>query len=181
MQASTVENPTVKFATMLSGGSLASWSVTWSARTTNVQLSPQTKSASGSIVNVVGPPLTAAVCVPLSEQESVYQAPVTFTASVNVTVTFVSTGTLEAPSAGTVLATAGAASGGGVLRGFGAPIVKSALLLSVSCAPFDFRSAAVVFERLAVGARLGAVGRGAVSRRSRRARSGRSRSASSSC
>jgi hypothetical protein len=53
------------------------------------------------------------------------------------------------PSGGTVDATVGA---GSLLRGLGAPTSKSARLLSVSCAPFCFRRAAVVFERLGVGA-----------------------------
>ena len=91
-----------------------------------MQLSPSTKFAPGSSVNVVGPPDTVAVWVPLREQERVNHEPETFTFSVNAISTLLSSGTLEAPFAGTVLATAGAASGGGVLRGLGAPMVKSA-------------------------------------------------------
>ena len=44
-----------------------------------------------------------------------------------------------------------AANGKALLRGFGVPTTKSALLLSVSCAPSDLRSAAVVLLKLGVG------------------------------
>src|ERR671939_873608 len=104
---------------MLSGGSVASWSVTF------------------------------AVWLPLDPHEIENQLPVTFTASVNVIVTLLDSATLAAPSAGLVLETAGAWSP--VLRGLGAPTVKSALLLSVSTLPLPFRSAAVVLLSVAVG------------------------------
>ena len=93
VQALTVEKPTVKLATMLSGGSLESTSLTWFARTTNVQISPWIKSLSGLTVKVVGPPVNTAVWLPLNLQESVYHALVTLTGSVKVTLTFVSVGT----------------------------------------------------------------------------------------
>ena len=38
------------------------------------------------------------------------------------------------------------------LRGFGAPLTKSLLLLSVSCAPFSLRSAAVEFDSVGAAA-----------------------------
>src|ERR687886_1525513 len=125
---------------MLSGGSVASWSVTLAAKTVTVHVSEPTKSDSGSSVKVVGPPLTAAVWAPLELHEIENQLPVTFTGSLNVIVTLLFSATLPAPSAGLVLVTAGAWSPG--LRGFGAPTGKSALLLSVSTVPPPFPSAA---------------------------------------
>src|SRR5437588_7782503 len=143
---------------MLSGGSLVSWSVTFAAKTVTVQVSPWTKSVLGSRVNVVGPPLTVALCPPLVAQEIEYQLPVTSTGSVNVMETFAFTATSVAPFAGDVLATAGAASlpqiwvGVSVVRGAGAPAAKSAELLSVSWQPPLLRRAAVVFVRPGAGA-----------------------------
>src|SRR5919202_5717153 len=134
---------------MLSGGSVASWSVTFAAKTVTVPVSEPTKSLSGSGGNVVGPPLAVAVWPPLEPHEIENQLPVTCTASLNVIVTLLARATLPAPSAGLVLVTAGAWSP--VLRGFGAPTVKSALLLSVSTVPPPFRSAAVVLLSVAVG------------------------------
>src|SRR5215207_9028486 len=80
-QTSNAVNPTAKSAVMLSGGSFPSTSVTWAAKTVTVQTSPSTKSASGLSVNVVGPPLTTAVCVPLSVQVMSDHEPVTLTGS----------------------------------------------------------------------------------------------------
>src|SRR5256885_1734656 len=85
---------------MLSGGSVASWSVTFAAKTVTVHVSEPTKSASGSSVNVVGPPLAAAVWPPLEEQEIENQLPVTFTGSLKVIVTLLSSATLAPPFAG---------------------------------------------------------------------------------
>src|SRR5438874_4290752 len=98
-------------AAIVSGGSTASWSVTWLAMTVTVQLSLFAKSASGFSVKAVGPPLALAVCAPLVAQEIVYQLPATSTGSPKVTVTSALTATLVAPPAGDVLETAGAASG----------------------------------------------------------------------
>lgn len=59
------------FAAMLSGGSLVSWSATCAANTVRVQVSPLAKSAVGSIVKAVGPPVTtvsATLRVPLVGQ-----------------------------------------------------------------------------------------------------------------
>src|SRR5919199_3402542 len=134
---------------MLSGGSVASWSGTFAAKTFTVHVSEPAKSASGLSVKVVGPPLTVAVWPPLELQVIEYQLPVTFTGSLNVIVTSELSATLPAPSAGFVLETTGAWSP--LLRGFGAPTVKSALLLSVSTVPPPFRSAAVVLLSVAVG------------------------------
>src|SRR5919206_2768685 len=108
---------------MLSGGSVASWSVTFAAKTVTVQVSEPAKSLSGSSVKAVGPPLTVAVWPPLELQEIEYQLPVTFTGSLNVIVTLLFNATSPAPLAGLVLETVGAWSP--VLRGFGAPTVKS--------------------------------------------------------
>src|ERR687885_1532771 len=134
---------------MLSGGSVASWSVTFAAKTVTVQVSEPTKSVSGSSVNVVGPPVAVAVWPPLDVQEIENQLPVTFTGSLNVIVMLLFRATLPAPSVGLVLETVGAWSP--VLRGFGVPTLKSALLLSVSTVPPPFRSAAAVLLRVAVG------------------------------
>src|SRR6185436_7842862 len=75
---------------MLSGGSPASASVTCAAMTVTVQVSPPVKSLSGSIVNVVGPPLRLYECVPDVVHEIVNEEPPALTASSNVTVTLVS-------------------------------------------------------------------------------------------
>src|ERR671935_1680771 len=104
---------------MLSGGSTASWSVTFAAKTVTVHVSEPTKSASGSSVKVVGPPLTAAVWPSLELQEMENQLPVTFTGSLNVIVMLLDSATSPAPFAGLVLDTVGAWSP--LLRGFGAP------------------------------------------------------------
>src|SRR5213076_2218756 len=121
---------------MLPGGSFVSRSVTFAANTVTVQLSEPTKSESGSSVNVVGPPLTVAVWPPLELQEIEYQLPVPFTGSLKVIVTLLFRATSPAPFAGLVLDTVGAWSP--LLRGFGVPTVKSALLLSVSTLPPPF-------------------------------------------
>src|SRR5919201_3346829 len=134
---------------MLSGGSVASWSVTFAAKTVTVHVSEPVKSVSGSSVNVVGPPLAVAVWPSLELHEIENQLPVTFTGSLKVIVMLLFRATSPALFAGLVLETVGAWSP--VLRGFGAPTVKSALLLSVSTLPPPFRSAAVVLLSVAVG------------------------------
>src|ERR671935_2223792 len=136
---------------MLSGGSFVSWSVTFAAKTVTVQVSPWTKSAVGSSVKVVGPPLTDVVWPSLVPHEIEYQLPVTSTGSVKVMEMFALTATSVAPFAGEVLETAGAASVGQMktglrrVRGAGAPAVKSAPLLSVSWQPELFRESDVLF------------------------------------
>src|SRR5918912_4090017 len=92
---------------MLSGGSIMSWSVTFAAKTVTVHVSEPVKSLSGSSVNVVGPPLAAAVWPPLELHEIENQLPVTFTGSLNVIVTLLFSATSPAPFAGVVLDTAG--------------------------------------------------------------------------
>src|SRR5205085_1332359 len=99
-----------KSAPMLSGGSSVSWSVTEAAITVSVQDSEFAKSTSGSSVKLVGPPLTAAACVPLVAHESVYHEPVTFTGSLKVTATFAFVATPSAPPTGDVVVTDGALS-----------------------------------------------------------------------
>src|SRR6476646_7990371 len=142
---------------MLSGGSEVSWSATFAAKIVTLHDSPSAKSVSGSSVNVVGPPETAAVWVPLDAQEIENHEPETFTGSLKVTVIFASAATPPAPFDGEVEATAGAVSVGQgwmvetVFRGDGAPAVKSLPLLSVSTQPAAFRSAEVVFESVAAG------------------------------
>jgi hypothetical protein len=113
-------NDHTSFAAIVSGGSFVSWSLTFAATIVAVHVSAVTKSLSGSSVNVVGPPVAVAVCAPLVVQLSVYHEPVTLTGSLNVTVTFASTGTSEAPAAGDRPATDGASSAVPLLRGFGA-------------------------------------------------------------
>src|SRR3989442_726559 len=95
---------------MLFGGSTVSWSVTSDASTVTVQLSENEKSDVGSSVNVVGPPLWAAVCEPLVMHTIVNQVLETFTGSLNVTVMVVLKPTPTAPSSGEVAVTAGAVS-----------------------------------------------------------------------
>src|SRR5690349_17969453 len=137
---------------MLSGGSFVSWSVSLAAKTVAVQLSPCVKSESGSSVKDVGPPEAVAVCVPLATHEIEYHEPVTLTGSLKVIATFEPTGMPEAPSPETVLATLGAVSalqswnGEAVFRGVGAPVEKSAALLSLSMQPEPFRRSAFVFD-----------------------------------
>ena len=57
-----------------------SWSDGAAATIVRVQASPATKSMVGSIVKVVGPPVTAPRWLPETLQARVNQAPVTFTA-----------------------------------------------------------------------------------------------------
>ena len=104
-----VANDHVKFAAIASGGSCVSWSVTFAATMVTLQLSPEAKSAEGSSVNVLGPPLTVAVRGPLAHAMP-YQLGDTFTGSEKVTVMFEPTPTPVAPAAGTVVVTDGAIS-----------------------------------------------------------------------
>src|SRR5687768_12116170 len=106
----TVVKPNEKSDAMLSGGSSVSWSVTWLAKTVAVQAWPPAKSASGSSVKVVGPPLATAVWAPLELHAIENQLPVTSTGSLKVIVTFEPSGTLKAPSVGFVEETVGAGS-----------------------------------------------------------------------
>ena len=135
---------------MLSGGSVASWSVTFDAWTLTVQVSFAAKFAVGSRVKVVGPPLAVAGCAPVVPQEMAYQLLVTFTGSLNVIVTLESRATPVVPGAGIDELTVGAASPMMLLRGLGVAAAKSALLLSVSMRPSSRRKAARV--ELKVGA-----------------------------
>src|SRR5215208_6144725 len=107
-----------------------------------VQVSVAAKSVSGLSVNVVGPPLTVAVCEPLALHEIPYHEPLGVTGSVNVISMLPERATSVAPAGGVVAETAGARSP--LLRGSGAPTVKSATLLSVSVAPPAARLAEVV-------------------------------------
>src|ERR1051326_1701552 len=96
---------------MLSGGSFASASVTPAARTVTVQVSPCVKSTVGSSVNVaLGLELVENVCAPEVAQLMVKLAPLAFTGSLKLTVTFVAAPTLVAPFAGVVELTLGAVS-----------------------------------------------------------------------
>src|SRR5712691_1762294 len=105
---STVAKLHVSSPAMVSGGSIVSWSDTWAPTIVTVHVSPWTKLTSGSRANVVGPPETVAVWEPLVPHEIEYQAPVTFTGSLNVTATFASTATPVAPLAGERAVTVGA-------------------------------------------------------------------------
>src|SRR3954452_5725830 len=100
----------------------------------NVQVSPATKSGLGSRTYVVWPPDASAVWPPLTLQSIVNQVPAIETGSLKVTVLFGASSTFGAPAAGVVDTTVGATSP--VVRGFGAPALKSAALSSVSVAPF---------------------------------------------
>src|SRR6266496_3140144 len=141
---------------IVSGGSFVSWSATLAAKTVTVQFSLDAKSASGSSVKVIGPPLALAVCVPLREQEIENQLPVTSTASLKPTPMTASTGTPLAPLTGEREVTEGGWSpqklrSASELRGAGLPSTKSAELSSVSVQPASTRRAAVVFERAGAG------------------------------
>src|SRR6185295_8573434 len=99
------------FAVILSGGSFASWSVTWAAKTVVVQVSFCVKSTLGLIVNVVGPPVTtvsATLRVPLVVQTIWNQLPVTLTGSLKVTSMLVFVACCVAPLVGVVAVTVGA-------------------------------------------------------------------------
>src|SRR5439155_21622665 len=128
-----------------------SWSVTFAAKTVTVHVSAGTKFVSGSSVKLVPAPFGVALCAPLVVQEMEYHEALTFTGSLKPIVMLLSTATFTAPEAGARLVTAGASSPVPVLRGLGAPMSKSAELLSVSVAPLALRSAAVVLLRAAVG------------------------------
>jgi hypothetical protein len=97
-----------------------------------VQLSFGAKAGDAVSVNVVGPPDTVAVWLPLPVQAMVNHAPATFTGSLKVTLMVALVATPTAPAAGTVVVTAGALSEGQVatglaeLRGVGSPAAKSA-------------------------------------------------------
>ena len=155
--AVSVAKVKVKSAAIVSGGSFVSWSVTSAPTTVTLQLSPCTKSAVGSRVNVVGPPDTVAACEPLVPHEIENHESCTSTGSLNVIETFEPTGTSLALFAGTVAETLGATSalqsctGEAELRGAGAPAVKSARLLSVSTHPAPLRRSAVVLVSAGVG------------------------------
>src|ERR1051325_2768553 len=96
---------------MLSGGSKASASVMPAAKTVTVQVSPAVKSAVGSSVNeALGLELVENVCAPEVAQVMSKLAPVAFTASSKLTVTFVAAPMLVAPLVGVVDDTDGAAS-----------------------------------------------------------------------
>src|SRR5207247_1277189 len=103
---------------MLSGGSRRSWSATSAASTVTVHVSAFAKSAPGSIANVVGPPVAVAAWPPLVPHTTLNHVPATFTGSENVTLMLASTATPDAPLAGTVAVTEGAASlgAGGATR-----------------------------------------------------------------
>lgn len=71
--AASIVKPKATSAASVSGGSPASTSLTAAAAIVTVQASPATKSAFGSMVNVVGPPVTtvsATVRVPLGRRRS---------------------------------------------------------------------------------------------------------------
>ncbi len=132
-----------------------SWSVTWLARMVTVQVSPRSKSVWGRL-KVVGPPVGVTFCRPLLVQ-SMATVPAMVTGSLKVTSTVTSTGTLVATLAGLVSVTMGGTStpqllvGEAVLRGVGAPVLKSAALLSVSTQPAPLRMVAVVLEGAGAG------------------------------
>src|SRR3954447_13479659 len=141
---------------MLSGGSVASWSVTRVADTVTVQVSSSTKSESGSSVKVVPSPLALAVCAPLVEHEMVNQPLAVLTASENVMLMFEPTATPLASASGDVTVTDGALSlqlCGGVaeLRADGVATLKSAALLSVSWQPLLARKSLVIPEIVGAG------------------------------
>ena len=106
-----VVNDQAKLFAIVSGGSSASWSDTCAPAIVVVHVSPSAKSTSGFRVNVVGPPLSTAVWVPLSAQEIVNHAPATFTGSPNVTDRSAEGEMPIASDVGEIAVTCGAASG----------------------------------------------------------------------
>src|SRR5262245_1083447 len=124
-----------KLAAIVSGGSFVSTSCRAVAAIVVEQVSPSTNAASGSSVNVTGPlpATTVAVCAPDDVHWMPNQPGSTVTGSEKVIVRFVLGSTPDAPAAGTVEATLGAASPA-LVRGFGAPVAKSWALSSVSVA-----------------------------------------------
>ena len=82
-------------------------SLTDAATTVTVHDSLASKSASGSSVKPLGPPVTAAVWAPLVAQLMVYQS-ATLTGSLKVTVIGAASATPVAPFVGVVEATVGA-------------------------------------------------------------------------
>src|SRR5436190_877854 len=106
----SVVNDQTKFASMLSGGSFASLSLTCAASTVAVHSSLLPKSVFGSTVHVVGPPLTVTVCAPVWTQLMVTELLVMVTGSLNVTERFVFVATFVEPFVGVTAVTLGAAS-----------------------------------------------------------------------
>ncbi len=136
-------------------------SVTCAAKIERVQLSPNAKSTLGSTVKVVGPPVTsvsATLRVPLVAQTIWNQSPATVTASVNVIVRFALSAAVP-PSAGTVAATAGAASTpkvmtwSAVIRSGGSPASWS-----VTCVATTVRVQLSPAAKSALGLTLNVVG-----------------------
>src|SRR4051812_49351992 len=125
-QTSCVEKAKDGLEPIASGGSFVSVSRTFAPVSVTVQMSVPTKSLVGSSVQVVGPPLTVAACVPLTVHEIVNHGSVTFTGSEKVMEIEAPSSTFAAPSAGVVDVTVGATSP--LVRGFGAAAVKSAAL-----------------------------------------------------
>src|SRR5436190_21711911 len=106
----SVVNDQTKFASMLSGGSLLSLSLTCAASTVAVHSSPLPKSVFGSRVNVVGRPLTVTVCAPGLAQLTVTELLVVVSGSLSVTRGFVFVATVTEPLVGVTAVTDGAAS-----------------------------------------------------------------------
>src|SRR3954447_3184911 len=124
-------------------GLIPSLSETPEARIVTVQVSPGAKSTAGSIVNDVRPEPAVAPCEPLESHTTVNQLAAVVTGSLKSTVMLAFAVTATAPFAGVVEVTNGAVSvttphacgGVSMLRGAGAPVLKSAPLLSVSVQP----------------------------------------------
>jgi hypothetical protein len=79
-----------------------------------VQLSFAANAVDGVSVNVLGPPLTVAMCEPEFEHWIAYHAPVVSTGSLKVIASIAASATLAAFDAGVVEATVGGTSTGGV-------------------------------------------------------------------
>src|SRR5262245_37517009 len=80
----------------------------FAATIVTLQFSLGAKSDPGSSVNVVGPPVTVAECVPEVAHEIVNQEPLMLTGSLKVTEMFALTDTSTAPFVGIVVCTPGA-------------------------------------------------------------------------
>src|SRR5262245_11017610 len=97
--SAAVTNQAVKFIVMLSGG-LLSRSVTFSATTVSVQLSPSRRSLTGSMVKIVGPPVSMNGTDPVLVQLNRNALALAVTSSLNLTVRLSVIGKSVAPFSG---------------------------------------------------------------------------------
>src|SRR5437764_6868615 len=144
----------LKLQTWLEGrvsvpGPLSSVSTSWTkvAKTVAVHVSPAWKFVFGMMTQELPAPAAtvASLWLPVVTQVMSYQPGSTVTGSEKVTMTLPSRGTIVELGTGSVLVTEGPSSVIGVVRrGFGAPVMKSVALLSLSVVPLFLRKMAVL-------------------------------------